>query len=70
MSSIKDQQKALTSKGKGLFQSWVEANTIKKGDGFFTILLKLLKAVGGVIFIILASPVILLILILTIVIAL
>lgn len=70
MSSVKDQQKAITNKGKGLFKSWVTAITIRKGDGFGTILLKLLKAVGGVIFIIVASPVILLLFILALAIAL
>lgn len=70
MSSVKDQQKAITNKGKGLIKSWVSAITIRKGDGFGTILLKLLKAVGGVIFIIVASPVILLLFILALAIAL
>lgn len=70
MSSIKEQQKNIQNKGKGLFKSWVHAISIRKGDGSLTILLKLLKAIGGVLFIILTSPVILLILFFTLVIAL
>lgn len=70
MSSVKDQQKAITNRGKGLFKSWLNAITIRKGDNAGVIVLKLLKAVGGVIFVILASPVILLIVIFALAIAL
>ncbi|RKQ49865.1 hypothetical protein BXY85_0866 [Roseivirga pacifica] len=70
MTSIKEQQKAISDKGRGYLKSWVDSISIKKGDGFGTILLKLLKAVLGVLVIIILSPVLLLIVILTLAIAL
>ncbi|WP_422008904.1 hypothetical protein [Roseivirga pacifica] len=70
MTSIKEQQKAISDKGRGYLKSWVDSISIKKGDGFGTILLKLLKAVLGVLAIIILSPVLLLIVILTLAIAL
>ncbi|MCO6358349.1 hypothetical protein [Roseivirga pacifica] len=70
MTSIKEQQKAISDKGRGYLKSWVDSISIKKGDGFGTVLLKLLKAVLGVLAIIILSPVLLLIVILTLAIAL
>ncbi|WP_268122283.1 hypothetical protein [Roseivirga pacifica] len=70
MTSIKEQQKAISDKGRGYLKSWVDSISIKKGDGFGTVLLKLLKAVLGILAIIILSPVLLLIVILTLAIAL
>tara|TARA_Y100000588_G_C13953428_1_gene795428 strand:- start:333 stop:545 length:213 start_codon:yes stop_codon:yes gene_type:complete len=70
VTSIKEQQKAISDKGRGYLKSWVDSISIKKGDGFGTVLLKLLKAVLGILAIIILSPVLLLIVILTLAIAL
>ncbi len=70
MSSIKDQQKAITDRGTGVFKSWIESIKFRKGDGLLTILIKIFRAILGCLIIIILSPVILLLLILTIAIAL
>lgn len=70
MSSVKEQQKAIANKGRSYFKSWVESIRIKKGDGFGVVLKKLFKAVFGVLAFIILSPILLLIVLFTLVIAL
>ena len=70
MSTLREKQTKIKDQGKGLYRSWIESIKFKKGDSFGMILLKLMRAVLGSILIILFSPIILFLLIVTILIAL